>query len=104
VVSQSTNEDVGDDINMILSCTSFLSFDLIPVCVVPTFKHLTLTEVFVWQNVTSVGISYELQKKECVGEGRISSLYLEFLKAFCVFVHYLLTKDQLWEPKWQHGL
>ena len=62
MVSQITNEDVGDDINMKLNPTSFLSFDLIQVCVVPTFKHLTLTEVFVWQNITSVGISYELQK------------------------------------------
>ena len=35
---------------------------------VPMFKHLTLTKVFVWQIVTSVGISYELQKKESVGE------------------------------------
>ena len=69
MVSQSTNGDVGDDINMVLSCTSFLSFDLIQVCVVPTFKHLILTEVFVWQNDTSVGISYELQKNESVGEG-----------------------------------
>jgi len=33
---------------------------------------LTLMNVFVWQNVTSVGISYELQKKESVGEGGIS--------------------------------
>jgi hypothetical protein len=32
VVSQSTSGDVGDDINMILSGTIFLSFDLIPVC------------------------------------------------------------------------
>jgi hypothetical protein len=69
VVSQSTNEDVGDDINMILSPTSFLSVHLIQVCVVPTLKHLTLTEIFMWQNVTSVGISYELQKKESVRGG-----------------------------------
>jgi len=69
VVSQSTDKDVGDDINMKLNPTSFLSFDLIPVCVVPTFKHLTVMEVFVWQNITSVGISYELQKYERVGEG-----------------------------------
>ena len=68
MVSQSTNEDVGDDINMILSCTS-LSFVLIQVYVVQTCKHLTLTEVYVWQIVTSVGISYELQKKERVVEG-----------------------------------
>jgi hypothetical protein len=76
VVSQSDNEDVGDDINMIHSCTSFLSLNIVPVCVVPTFKQLTLMEDFVWQNVTSVGISYELQKKESVGEGEMSSLYL----------------------------
>jgi len=31
MVSQSTNEGVGDDFNMILSHTSFLSFDLIQV-------------------------------------------------------------------------
>lgn len=68
MVSQSTNEDVGDDINMILSCTS-LSFVLIQVYVVPMCKHLTLTDVYVWQIVTSVGISYELQKKERVVEG-----------------------------------
>jgi len=72
MVSRSTNGGVGDDINMILSHTSFLSFDLIQVRVVRTFKHLTLMNVFVWQNVTSVGISYELQKKESVGEGGIS--------------------------------
>jgi len=45
--SQSTNEGVGDDINMILSHDSFLSFNLMQVYVVLTFKHLTLTKVFV---------------------------------------------------------
>jgi hypothetical protein len=57
VVSQSTNEDVGDDMDMILSATIFLQFDLIQVCVVPALQHLTLTKVFVWRIVTSVGIS-----------------------------------------------
>jgi hypothetical protein len=56
VVSQSTNGDVEDDINMILSCTSVLSFDLIQVRVVRTVKHLTFMNVFVGQNVTAVGI------------------------------------------------
>jgi hypothetical protein len=82
---------------MIPSCTSFLSFDLIQVCVVPMFKHLTLTEGFVWQNVTSVGIAYELQKNESVGEGGISSLYLEFLKSFSIcllFTHKRSAQNQ----------
>jgi hypothetical protein len=95
VVSQSTNGDVGDDINMVLSCTSFLSFDLIQVCVVPTFKHLILTEVFVWQNDTSVGISYELQKNESVGEGGISSLHVVFLKVFCICVLFTHKRSAL---------
>ena len=46
-----------------------MSFVLIQVYVVPMCKHLTLTDVYVWQIVTSVGISYELQKKERVVEG-----------------------------------
>jgi len=95
VVSQSTGGDVGDDINMIFSCTSFLCFDLVQLCVVPTFKHLTLMEFFVWQNVSSVGISYELQKKECVGEGGISSLHLEFLKTFCIYVLFTHKRSAL---------
>ena len=95
VVSQSTDEDVGDDIDMILSCTSFLSFQHIHICVVPTIKHLTFMEVFVWQNVTSVGISYELQKKETVGEGEISSLHLELLKAFCICVLFTHKRSAL---------
>ena len=49
-------------------------------------QEFDLTEVFVWQNDTSVGISYEPQKKESVGEGGISSLHLEFLKGFCICV------------------
>jgi hypothetical protein len=49
-------------VNMNLSCTSFLSFDVIQVYVVPTGKRLTFTKVFMWRNVTSVGISHELQK------------------------------------------
>jgi DNA relaxase NicK len=86
VVSQCTNEDVEDDINMILSATSFLSFDLMQVCVVLLLQHLTLTKVFAWQNVTSVGISYELWIMASVGEGEISSLHIEFLKTFCICV------------------
>jgi len=34
-------------------------------------------ESFVWQNVTSVGIFYEVPKKEIVGEGK-------FLKGFLI--------------------
>jgi hypothetical protein len=63
--------------------------------VVPTFKHLNLTEVFVWQNITSVGISYELQKKESVGKWGISSLRLEFLKAFCIRVLFTHKRSAL---------
>ena len=78
MVSWSTDGDVGGDINMILSHSSFLSLDLIQLYVVLTFKQLTRTDVIVWQNVTFVGISYELQKKESMGEGGISFLHLEF--------------------------
>ena len=82
MVSWSTDGDVGGDINMILRHSSFLSFDLIQVCVVPTFKHLTLMDVIVWQNVTSVGISYELQKTGKCGRGGIFFPTLTVLKCF----------------------
>ena len=82
MVSWSTDEDVGDDINMILRHSSFLSLDLIQVYVVPTFKHLTRTDVIVWQNVTSVGISYELQKTGKCGRGGNFFLTLTVLKGF----------------------
>jgi hypothetical protein len=49
----------------------------------------------VWQNVTSVGISYELQKKESVEEGGISSLHLEFLMAFCMCVLFTHKRSAL---------
>jgi hypothetical protein len=89
VVSQSTDGDVGGDINMILRHSSFLSFDLIQVYVVPTFKHLTRTDVIVWQNVTSVGISYELQKTGNCGGGGNFFPTLTVLKGFlCVCVIY----------------
>ena len=64
---------------------------------VSMLKHLTLSKVSLWQNVTSVGISYELQKIESVGEGGISSLYLEFLKSFSIcllFTHKRSAQNQ----------
>jgi len=89
VVSWSTDGDVGGDINMILSHTSFLPSDLIQVCVVPTFKHLTHTDVIVWQNVTSVGISYELQKTGKCGRGGNFFPTLRVLKGFlCLCIIY----------------
>jgi hypothetical protein len=67
---------------MILRHSSFLSLDLIQVYVVPTFKHLTHTDVTVWQNVTSVGILYELQKTGKCGRGGNFFPTLTVLKGF----------------------
>jgi len=89
MVSRSSNGDVGDDINMILSATRFWFFHLFyPGMCIAAIKAFELDKIFCVQNVTSVGISYELQRKESVGEEG------NFLKAFYICV--LFThKDQL---------
>jgi hypothetical protein len=100
VVSQSTDGDLGGDINMILRHSSFLSFDLIQVYVVLTFKHLTRTDVIVWQNVTSVGILYELQKTgKCVRGGN----FFPTLTVLKCFLYVCIIYPQKISSKNQNG-
>jgi hypothetical protein len=58
-------------------------------------QAFTLYINFCMQNVTSVGISYELQRKESVGEGGISPPTVTVLKGFYICVLFTHRKSAL---------